>query len=160
MDLIEVIKTAKAEAILRKFNPTEESQYRKSCREYSKIFNMPLDKVFDMDPYTIYFDLFSEQIEKVKLDDVDNINDILDQLHSIKDPDYDAAKEKAYRKELQDIVEEEERRLALGEAIHPSLEKKDSSKPIQAKKEIPKSGGINMDLIKQLQNEENESGDF
>lgn len=159
MSFSDLVQAAKATAILEKISPNEESVYRNACREYSKRFHVSLKEVLEMNPYNVYLDLFGDQMSGYNLEDIDNINDLLDQLYSIKDPDYDIEQEKAFRKELSEIEEDEERRLALGEAIHPVLEPKNKPPEESPAKEMPKTGGLNMDLIKQLQND-GETGEF
>ena len=72
------------------------------------------------------------------------------------DKDYDIKRERAIREELRQIEEREKLRLERGEAVHPSLEK---DKRVIAKEEpkpLPRSGGINMDLVNKLNNSDKE----
>jgi hypothetical protein len=157
----DVLQTAQAIALVNKLYPDDLAIYERACREYSKRFSTELCKVHELDFEFVARQLYSENLESWDLQE--QMDDVLDLLGSLSDPDYDANKERALRDEDRRIIEEEQERLRNNESIHPSLDKGKEKFGEQAelpKNELPKSGGINMELIKQLQNEEQESGEF
>jgi len=162
----EIAETAQAIALSTKLSPTESSIYERMCREYSKLFFTELTKVHELPMEFVFNQIYANSFDK--WDEEERLNDIFDVIGSLSNPDYDAQKERALREEMQRILEEENKRVEEKRAIHPALEKdktkfvKQEEKPIEnlIPKELPKSGGVNMALIRQLQNDETESGDF
>lgn len=152
MSFRELLETSQAIALADKLHPTEVSIWHRYCREFSKKFNVSLVETLKLDPEFVFTQVYSDQLSDWEPEEqIDNIRDL---LGSLSDPDYDASKERAYREEMQQILEEEKERLEEGRAIHESLEKKTfGEKPKEQNKELPKSGGINMNLINQLRDE-------
>lgn len=161
MSFREIIEAAQAMALSDKLYPDELAIWHKYCREYSKLFYEPLSLVIKMDPEWVMYQVYSNQLST--WNNEENLEDIQDLLGTLSDPDYDVKKERTHREQMQKILDEERLRVVEGRAIHKSLEKNDlvikAEEPV-IKKELPKSGGINMDLIRSLQNEEKETGDF
>lgn len=153
MTFRDLLETTQAIALSNRLNPTEEAVYTRYCREFSKRFSMSLIEVYDLNPEFVLTELFSDYLSDWDTDE--RMEDFLDLHGSLSDQDYDAKKERDYREQMRRILEEERLRVKEKRPIHESMSPKQTQK-----KEIPKSGGINMDLIKQLQNEEKESGKF
>jgi len=162
MSFRELLETAQSIALSEKLHPTEVSIWYKYCREFSTRFHTSLIEVLTLDPEFVVHQVTSDQLSTWNTEE--RIDDVLDLIGNLSNPNYDQEKEKALREEMRQIVEEEKRRVEMGEAIHSSLDtsKKFGDKPKEdtGEKELPKSGGINMSLIKQLQNEEKEGGEF
>ena len=164
MSLFDLIDSIKSPALANRLYQNEAAYWRKICRQYSKAFSVSLQEVYNMDPEKVCLDLFEDQLQELDLDE--NLNDIEDLLNSLKDPNYNIEKERKMREEMAKIVEEEERRLAAHEPIHPSLkgqkthQNRVNSGTQKGNQELPKSGGINMDVINRLANEEKEGGEF
>jgi hypothetical protein len=151
----ELLETAQSVALAGRLNPTEVVVYEKVCREYSKTFHTELMKVYELPFEFVVTQIYADRLDNWS--EEEQRDDFLDLYGSLADPDYDANKERAHREEMRKILEEEQLRLQEGRAIHPSLENKKAKEEKKLPpKEIPKSGGINMDLIKQLQNRETE----
>lgn len=157
MSFKEVIETSQAVAILKKLQIDESHLWHKYCRIYSKKFSEPLSQVLYMDPETVLTEVFADQLDDLDLTDPDQLQNVSDMVNSLLDPDFDAKKERALREEYQKLEEEEKLRLKEGRAIHKSLEKeKFKFVKDEPRKELPKVGGLNDKLIKQLQNSKNE----
>jgi len=159
MSFRELIETCQSIALADRLIPSDEANWHYFCREYSKTFHTPLHEVLKMQPEFICTTMFSESFAKLDLEE--QMDDITDIIGSLSDPEYDIKRERAYREEMRKIVEEENLRLESGEAVHPSLEKDKAiiAPPNESNeefKEPPKSGGINMNLIRQLQNQDKE----
>lgn len=152
MSITNIIETTKSIAISNKLNSTEISIYNYICREYSKTFHTPLKEVFKLDPEFVCLHFYEERMSE--LDKNENIEDLIDLINSLKDPNYDIEKERKMREELFKIEKEEEERVRQHRPVHESLE---SQKTHQidnfSASNKPKSGGINMDLISQLEKE-------
>lgn len=165
MSFRDLIDTCQSTALSGKLLPDDVANWHYFCREYSKTFHTPLHITLNLDPEFVITQIYSEMFMKKDLEE--NLDDFHDIISGLQDPDYDIKKERALREETKRMVEEENRRLEAGEAIHPALEPK--NKPKKTHKELPKekfpedlpkSGGLNMGLIRQLQNNERESGEF
>ena len=157
MSLKEILETAQSVALSEKLVPNELSIWHKYCRIFSQKFNEPLSQVLLMDSEYVLTQIFSSQLDDLDLSDTDHVQNVYDAIMSLSDPDYDAKKEKALREADQKMVEEERQRLKEGHAVHKSLEK-DKLKFVKERpqKELPKSGGLNTNIIQQLQNEDKE----
>ena len=152
MSFRDLIESSQATALANKLNPNEYEIWLRFCREYSKRFNTPLKQVMQEDPEWVITQIYSDNFSDWNVEE--KLYDILDIIGSLSDPEYDVKVERAKREELEKIIQEERDRLARGESIHTSLNKN------KKKKELPKSGGINLDLIKQLEKDEKEAGEF
>ena len=161
MSFRDLLETAQALSLANRLYPDEAAIWHKYCRAYSKTFSEPLSKVLEMDPLTVFSAVFSDNLDEWDIEE--RLQETFDLIYSLQDPNYDAKKEAAIREEIRQIEERERIRLEKGEAIHPSLAKekhiitKDQSpKKETPPKELPKSGGIRMDLINKLNNSDNE----
>lgn len=158
MSFSDIIQSARAIAIANKLRPDEIAFWHSICREYSKLFSTPLHLVLKMDPEYVILEVYSDQMSE--WNEEDKLEEFLDMIGYLKDPDYDSTKARLLREENQKIIEEEHERIRLNKPIHESLVKKEEKKLESKPKEIPKSGGINMGLIKQLQNDGEKGGGF
>jgi hypothetical protein len=162
MNFSDLVETSTAVALASKLYPDEAAIWLRYCRSYSKLFYTPLLQVMDLNPEFVITQVMSDQLAEWDVEE--RMEDLLDIIGGLKDPEYDAKRERAIRESDQKMEEEERQRLKEGKAVHKSLEKDKrvitKEKPAAPKKELPKSGGINMNLIKQLQNDEKESGEF
>lgn len=167
----EFIETCQSIAICNKLYPSDEANWHYICREYSKTFHTPLHEVLKLNPEFTCTQLFSEQFNRLDLEEQEDLETVSDIINSLKDPEYDIKKEKALRDELKRYQEEEKLRLEEGRSIHHTLDAKGNKLPnsqivknkTESKQitELPKEGGINMDLIRQLQNDGNDNrGNF
>jgi len=155
MSFRELLETSQSIAISNRLLPDEQAIWNKYCREFSKRFNTSLTEVHKLSPEFVLTELFSDYLADWDVED--KLEDIFDMIGSLKDPGYDAAKEKAIRDELKKLEEDERLRLEENRPVHDSLVvKKFGDKPKEEKVELPKSGGINSELIRRLQNDDNE----
>lgn len=164
MSFRDFIESTQSIALAQKLSPDDESNWNYICREYSKIFHTPLHEVIKLPPEFVCINIFAEQFSKMDIEE--NLENLQDVLSGLLDPEFDIKRERAFREELKNIQDAENKRLAEGRAVHPSLEKKIKKEKILEKieeklpQDLPTSGGLNLDIIKRLQNEEKESGNF
>jgi hypothetical protein len=151
-----LLEAAQAQSLADKLAPTEVAIWESYCRSFSVRFSTPLLQVMAMDPFFVVQQVNSDQLSEFEPEE--RLDDLRDMLGHLSDPSYDAKREQAIREELRQLEEQEAERLREGREIHPSLKKdkrviaKEEPKP----KELPKSGGIRMDLINQLNNQDKE----
>jgi hypothetical protein len=159
MSFRDLIESSQAIALAEKLHPDDVANWHYFCREYSKTFFTPLHEVLKFDPQFVITQMYAEIFSK--LDPEEQFEEIGDIINSLSDPEFDIKRERAYREEMRRIVEEENERLERGESVHPSLDK---GKALAAQpepsneilKDLPKSGGLNMDVIRRLQNQDRE----
>lgn len=150
-----LIETAQSLAIADKLAPTEIAIWERYCREFSTRFSTPLLEVQKMDPLFVMTQVSGDNLSDFNPEE--NMQSLWEMLGSLSDPNYDINKERAIQDEMRQIQEREEKRLKEGRPIHESLgrNKKVITKD-QLPKELPKSGGLNMDAIRRLNNQDKE----
>lgn len=154
MSFRDLLDTSQALALASKLYPDELSIWSRYCREYSSRFHTPLLEVRALDPLFVL-----EQVNADNLSDFnpeENMDQVMEMIGILSDKDYDIKRERAIREELRQIEEREKLRLERGEAIHPSLEKDKRVIAKEESKSLPRSGGINMDLVNKLNNSDKE----
>jgi hypothetical protein len=156
MDFNELLQYCQAEAITSKLLPNPESMWRRICMEYSQKFHTPLHQVLELDPELVVLAYYEDQIRTWDVEE--QLDNILDIIYSIEDPNYDIEKERQFREQIKRMEDEEKLRLERGDAIHPALAKEGikpkKPKPIQENTpeepkppdNLPVSGGIQFDL--------------
>lgn len=156
MDFNELLQYCQAEAIASKLLPNPESMWRRICMEYSQKFHTPYHQVLELDPELVVLAYYEDQIKTWDVEE--QLDNILDIIYSIEDPNYDIEKERQFRLQIKKMEEEEVGRLERGEAIHPSLAKEGivpiktapipentpEEPPVSAN--IPTSGGTSFDM--------------
>ena len=147
MSIYLLAEYAETKALLAKFKPDEISLWNQIERRYSKTFATPLHTVRDIDPVFVLTSLFAEQYDDLKASNEDDLNMLVQRLNSLQDPNYDANAEKEEEEYNRQAEKEEEERQARIKA------KKNGE--VKPHKELPKSGGINLEYLSA--NEENES---
>lgn len=160
----DLMNYCKAEAIASLVDPTYESIYRYLCREYSTKFHTPLDQVFKLDPEFVMLHVWESRYEKMDLDD--ELENILDTIYTMQDPEYSKAKADEQQAFDEQAEKEEEERIASGESLTAHLKKNQKKNSKGKNKDIekvpspglPKSGGIDMEKLKHLEKEEKEGG--
>lgn len=163
-----LIDFCSAEALSNSMEPTEEAVWRSICREYSTKFHTPLFQVMEnMDPEFVILQVYEARLENI--DHEENLEQILDSIYTLEDPAY--SKEKAAEQQSFDeqAEKEEEERLERGESLFKHLTRRSVKKAQTKMKEIlaketpkpsalPKSGGLNMDRLAHLADEDQGSG--
>lgn len=140
MDVFSLLELAQARAIFNKLKPTEASVWRGVMREYSRSFSTPLHEVIKLDPEVVLLNLYEYQFDALDLEEDADFNRLMDTLHKLEDPDYDANHDKEEEEYNKKAVLEEEERLKK-----KALKKK---VPVEDKpKELPKAGGINLGYL-------------
>jgi hypothetical protein len=122
--LRELIEFCKAEALAAKLAPSEVSNWRYFCREYSKTFFTPLHEVMKLSPELVIASVFEDQLSKKDLDNQDDYDAILEEFHRVEDPNYDANAEKEMDDFVAGIEAWEEERQRTGGAIPRPKKKK------------------------------------
>lgn len=156
MSFRDLLDTASSLALSDLLSPTEISTWEKYCREYSSRFHTELLSVMDLDPLFVIQQVSADNLSGLDIEE--RLPEIFEMIYSLQDENYDSKKEAAIREEMRQIEEKEKLRLERGEAIHSSLakDKRVIVKDELPKKELPKSGGINMGLINKLNNQDRE----
>lgn len=155
LSLSDIIDYCRAESIAGKLYPTEASDWRYFCREYSKTFHTPLSQVMDMDAEHVILSVLEDGMSNRSLRNEDDLAAITEDLRRIEDPDYDVNQEKVMDDFAAGIEEWEEERQASG----APLPKKGVVTPAKQKppKELPKEGGINLSYLSEEEHEDPES---
>lgn len=155
MSFRDLLESAQSISLAARLAPDESAIWHKYCRTYSKQFSEPLSQVLLMDPLTVLTAIFSDHLDDWNTEE--RLEEIFELLGSLSDPEYDLKKERAIKEENRQIEERERLRLERGEAIHSSMEKdKRVITKDQPPKELPKSGGLNMNAINRLNNQDRE----
>ena|ERR1035437_7158625 len=159
----DLLDLCRAESLANLMEPTESSIWRSICREYSTKFHTPLNLVMDkLDPYFVILNVYEQQLESFDLDE--NLEQILDTAYSLADPNYSKQKEEEQKSFDEQAEKEEKERVESGESLLTYLARKSSKNKKKAKKapkakKMPKSGGINMEALSHLQEEDQGSFD-
>lgn len=154
IDLKDLLEYCQAEAIANRMNPTEESLWRYFCREYSESFFTPLYLVLDMDPEHVLLNVYEKRSEKIDLEDYQKLEAILDTIKSMRDPDYEANKQREQDEfDRQAELEEEERIKANRPVYQPKSKKTLSKKTEEPIEKRPTQGSINLDYLSRQDSE-------
>lgn len=150
MNLNDIIEFCKAQALSYKLYPSEESNYRWFCREYSKTFHTPLDQVMSMDPEHVILCILEENLDHKRISDREDFESIVKDLRILEDPDYDSNQEKELDEFVAGIEEWDKNRNKSGTGIPTkNINKfKDEKLP-----EAPKKGFVNFSYLEDSQNE-------
>lgn len=146
ISLFELLSISQLEAVEAKLNPTEASVWRSIERKYSTTFSTPLHEVSKLDPLFVISHVYENQLENYDLDDEKELQEFLNILYKLEDPDYDAKREQDEEEYNKKAVREEEARLK-----RIAAKKAAKNNP---PKELPKAGGINLSYL--ADNQENE----
>jgi len=105
-DLIfqELLVYCRVKALEDCLNPTPESIWKSITRSYSEKFGTPLAEVRAMDPEAVLSEVFEAQYEEIDI--VEKIEDILEDLYKIENPDY----EKVHKVEMDSFMKNLEKR--------------------------------------------------
>lgn len=150
--LNDVIDCCRAEALAAKLYPTDESDYRWFCREYSKTFHVPLNLVFDLEPEHVILYVLEDGLDGKSVRRREDADQIVTQLRRLEDPNYDATKEKEMSDYAADIEAWDAKRLAAGKPLPTKFDKNEepSPKPIAPEK---KSGFVDLSYLENQKNE-------
>jgi hypothetical protein len=140
MTFEELLDLATAEALASRLEPTEDYAWRKICRQYSKKFFTPLHEVFAMNPEEVALHVFEDTLETFDTDE--HMEQLLDLIYTLEDPEYAKHKEEEMQEFINDAVREEQERTREGRPIHPALGKDQSSGKLNSKAEIRKEASL------------------
>jgi len=154
-----LVEHAKAVAMADKLQPNELSEYMFICRQYSKNFNTPLHVVMnDLDPEHVILTFFQNQYDDLDTDE--HMEDILDMIYEMRDPNYSREKREELKEFIKQAKREEKARIAAGKPIHPSMKsdevnlktpvtKNTSQKEAPGAVELPTGGSIDLSRFNQ-----------
>ena len=160
MDLRDIYDSAKAQAILNTLESNEISVWRSICRHYSSKFSTPLHLCLDgtISPEEILLAVLEDQLGG--FDEEKDLENILDQIYSMLDPDYEHGKDNEVKDFIKQAEEQEKERLRLGKPIHksmrsePSLDQVDKlSKKNTSEKSLPSSGSVDFSHLQEADDE-------
>ena len=153
IDFSEIIELCQAEALSDKFDPTQISIWENICRTYSKKFFTPLHEVLKMDVEFVLRQIYADQMDEANFEE--HLDDLVDLLNHLEDPDYDSDAEKDLQKFIKEAEEEEKERIANRLPLKSIFKKgHELKKPkIILAEELPKSGGINLAHLVDDENE-------
>lgn len=117
MSFRDLIQYCKAKSIADALQPDELAIWRSACRSYSEYFNTPLKEVEKLDPEHVFLSTFEKQLDDIDVEK--NVEQLLEQLYRIKDPDYDSKEEK----NLEDFIKNVEKKAKEEEKKKSLLEK-------------------------------------
>ena len=130
MDFKELLDYCKAEAICHTLTASEVSVWRTLCRNYSKKFSTPLHLCLDgtIPPEDILLAEFEDQLET--FDEEKDLEQIIEQIYRIEDPDYDDKASEELEEFMQRTAAEEQERVRLGKPIHRLLKRRATKKSL------------------------------
>jgi hypothetical protein len=151
IEFSELLDTCKIESIANTFSPTHESVYRMLCREYSQKFFTPLHEVIKLDARFIILNVFESRYEKLDFDKIEILEDLLDTVYSIEDPNYERAKDEDLKNDIENYEQEEKERMERGLSVlewnRLKKKKEESSLEEEEPQELPKSGSLDMSKL-------------
>jgi hypothetical protein len=153
MDFWDLLQSLRAQSIADLVVPDEAAIWRQYCRKYSKTFHTPLHAVFELDPEHVVLSVLEDNLENAGGENLDeNIDDLLERIYAIEDPNYESMKAAELAEIDKQIEEEEAERVRLNKPLHAKLQKilpentlLENKKPEAPK--IPPSGGINLSYL-------------
>ena len=144
--LNDLVDFCRAEALSGKFYPTEVSDWRWFCREYSKSFHTPLHIVMtELDPEHVILCVLEEGLDAKRLTKREDFDKIVEELRRLEDPDYDANRVKEIEDWSAGIEEWESNRQATGAPLPKKGANNAPDAPV--KTQMPKEGGINLQYL-------------
>ena len=157
MNFYDFFELCRLRAIGLAIDPTVESIYRMRCREYSEKFNTPLHVVeTELDPMFVLQHLYEMQYSPRIVDE--ELNEILEQLYKIKDPDYVSISKEELEDLVDNVLNKEIKRL--GKKKRPTQETI-ATEIKKAETQKPKSGSMSFgDLEKMDENVESHKINF
>lgn len=139
----DIIELCQVEAIADKLLPTSASRWRKLCREYSSMFHTPYKDVLEMDPEFVILSVYEKELDDIDIND--KLEDLMERVYTIEDPDYEVAKEKDLVDFIKDAEEEEAERVKENRPVFGK--KKALLNKEEPTKEQPKGGFIDLSYL-------------
>jgi len=143
----DLFQLCRLRAIGLAIEPTTESIWRMRCREYSERFHTPLHVVEnELDPIFVLQHLYEIQYSPGVVEE--ELNEILEQLYTIKDPNYSPLSKEEMEDLVDAVMNKEIKRLSKSkrptqETIADEI-KKAETKP-------PKKGSMNFGDLEKLE---------
>lgn len=150
LSLSDLIDLCRAEALASKLYPTEESEYRWFCREYSKTFHTMLHVVEkDLDPEYVISRVLENGLDSYRLRKYEDFEKVVEQLRRLEDPNYDATKAREFDDFASGIEQWESQRVAEQKPI-PTKQNQVKEEP---PKDPPKQGFIDLSYLEDSEDE-------
>jgi hypothetical protein len=140
--LAEIIESCKAEALAGRFSPSEVTDWRYFCREYSKTFHTPLHLVLEMAPEQVILAVLEDQLSRKNLNVTEELEQVIEEVRRLQDPNYDANAEKVMDDFVKFAEAQEAERIKRGDPI-PGPKKKGMQK-LQPEPEKPTQGFVDL----------------
>jgi len=159
MDFYTALEISQLRAIHAALEPSAESIWRMKCRQYSEKFYTPLHVVMNqLDPMLVLQALYETQYPPSVIEE--ELDDILERLYSIKDPEYSAMSKEQVEDLVDAVMNKEIKRTSKVKA--PTQQTITSEiKAAEVKKlTTPKSGGMDFGSLEKLEaaSETNKAG--
>lgn len=143
-------------AIANKLEPTEESVWRRICRYYARNFNESLSDCLSgkVDAEQILLNVYEDEL--LNFDHEARLEDLMDLVYSIEDPDYERVKSEDLEEFIEDAEAQEEERIKAGKPIHKAMKNDNilNETSLPSEPPMPTSGGINLSYLEQHENEQ------
>jgi hypothetical protein len=152
--LSDVVDLCRAEALAGKLYPTELSDWRWFCREYSKTFHTSLNLVETMDPERVILAVLEDGLDSKRLKVREDADKVIEELRRLEDPDYDATQAGEFDEFAAGIEEFEANRIADGAPLPKKAGPSHESQVSEAVQKKDKTQGF-IDLS-YLENSKNE----
>jgi hypothetical protein len=148
MNLDDLLDTCYAEALSNKLAPSPEASWRNICRRYSKLFATPLHIVYSLPHEDVALALFEENLEA--LDPDEHLEQLLDLIYTLDDPEYAKQKEEDLAEFIADAAQQEKERLKANKPIHPALARDGANQKLGSRNEraseasLPTGGKVDL----------------
>lgn len=151
MEITELLEYFRALSIAEKLDPSSEYLWRFVCRQYSKKFHTSLHLVLQMSPEHVLTHYYEDQLEGLDIEE--SLDEILDMIYRLEDPNYDAKQAKQQRDFDKQAEEEEKERLAGGVSVFEALKRSKKGMPLKDHVE-PKKGFIDLSYLEREEQSE------
>jgi hypothetical protein len=154
LTLSDLIDFCRAEALAGKLYPTEESEYRWFCREYSKTFHTNLPLVQKMEPEHVILTVLENGLDSYRLRKYEDFEKVIEQLRRLEDPNYDATKIKEFDDFASSIEQWEANRVKENGPI-PVKRGKSTEQQLLEKdaKKLPSQGFVDLSYLEHSEDE-------
>lgn len=140
MTFDELLDLCSAEALASKLAPTADSTWRKICRTYAKKFNTPLPQVLEMSAEEVALHVFEDNLDD--LDSEEHLEQLLDLVYTLDDPEYAAHKEREMKEFDREAERQEIERVKAGRPIHPAMASDGAPQKLNSKNDNKKEASL------------------
>ena len=147
----DLFELCRLKAIALAIDPTTESIYRMRCREYSEKFHTPLHVVErELDPIFVLQHLYEIQYSTRVVDE--ELNEILEQLYKIKDPNYSPMTKEETEDLVDAVLNKEIQRLSKKKRpTEQTIQKEIKQESPKEEPKKPKKGSMRFGELEKLE---------